>query len=81
MRSTPAEYVYIPPMVEYSLTSLGEIFLELITTLYEWGEIHLADLAAIATNRENVLSAIERLKLAAVDVFNSAPRVSSVCWI
>ncbi|WP_445304460.1 MULTISPECIES: hypothetical protein [unclassified Microcoleus] len=43
----------MPRMVEYSLTSLGEIFLEPIATLYEWGEIHLADLAAIRTNREN----------------------------
>ncbi|MEG4044143.1 hypothetical protein [Microcoleus sp. Pol17_C1] len=71
----------MPPMVEYSLTSLGEIFLEPIATLYEWGEIHLADLAAIATNRENALSAIEQIKSAALDVFNSAARVSSVCWI
>ncbi|WP_445251974.1 winged helix-turn-helix transcriptional regulator [Microcoleus sp. B3-D7] len=40
----------MPPMVEYSLTSLGKIFFEPIATLYEWGEIHLADLAAIRTN-------------------------------
>jgi DNA-binding HxlR family transcriptional regulator len=45
-------YPVVPPMVEYSLTSLGEVFVEPIATLYDWGERHLDELEAIRANRD-----------------------------
>jgi DNA-binding HxlR family transcriptional regulator len=41
----------IPPMVEYSLTELGEKFVEPLISLYEWAETNSAALDAVERNR------------------------------
>jgi DNA-binding HxlR family transcriptional regulator len=33
-------YNVVPPRVEYSLTPLGEVFIEPIEMLYDWGRLH-----------------------------------------
>jgi DNA-binding HxlR family transcriptional regulator len=37
----------VPPRVEYSLTPLGQVFVEPIELLYEWGRSHAAALDAL----------------------------------
>lgn len=43
----------IPPMVEYSLTALGEKFVEPLNALYDWAETNSAALDAVERSRAN----------------------------
>lgn len=36
-------YKVVPPRVEYSLTDLGQQFLPILHSMYEWGEQHLEE--------------------------------------
>lgn len=45
----------VPPMVEYSLTALGQGFVEPLLVLYGWAEDNAALLDALERNRANAL--------------------------
>ncbi|WP_237564836.1 winged helix-turn-helix transcriptional regulator [Blastopirellula marina] len=45
-------YPVVPPMVEYSLTPLGQLFIEPIEMLYAWGEEHADALKKITRRRK-----------------------------
>ena len=40
-------YREVPPKVEYSLTPVGQVFIEPIEMLYEWGRQHEAELSRL----------------------------------
>lgn len=44
-------YAVVPPKVEYSLTPLGELFIEPIEMLYRWGNQHADVLAQLSLRR------------------------------
>lgn len=44
-------YPVVPPKVEYSLTPLGELFIEPIEMLYTWGNRHADVLAQLSLRR------------------------------
>ncbi len=45
-------YPVVPPMVEYSLTPLGQLFIEPIEMLYAWGEKHAEALKKLTRRRK-----------------------------
>ena len=44
-------FAVVPPKVEYSLTPLGELFIEPIEMLYRWGNQHADVLAQLSLRR------------------------------
>ena len=44
------DYQVVPPKVEYSLTSLGQSLLPILTPMVEWGRQHLLSDAALEPN-------------------------------
>lgn len=49
-------YPVVPPMVEYSLTPLGKLFIEPIEMLYAWGEKHADALKKLTRRRKATAS-------------------------
>lgn len=46
-------YAVVPPMVEYSLTPLGETLIEPLCKLCEWAETHIPEVEAARTQYDN----------------------------
>ena len=44
-------YPVVPPMVEYSLTTVGKLFIEPLEMLYAWGERHAEALQKLTKRR------------------------------
>ncbi len=45
-------YAVVPPMVEYSLTPLGETLIEPLCTLCQWAETHIPEVEAARSHYE-----------------------------
>lgn len=48
-------YPVVPPMVEYSLTSLGETLIEPLCTLCHWAETHIPEVEASRNRYDQAL--------------------------
>jgi DNA-binding HxlR family transcriptional regulator len=53
-------YPVVPPMVEYSLTDTGRLFIEPIKMLYEWGERNEAALSKLTRRRKKNVAASKK---------------------
>jgi DNA-binding HxlR family transcriptional regulator len=47
-------YPVVPPMVEYSLTSLGETLIEPLSALCKWAEAHFQEVEKARARHDNV---------------------------
>src|SRR5208283_1385326 len=47
-------YAEVPPRVDYDLTPLGRVFLEPVTSLCAWAQVHQGDLKAAYARRKKV---------------------------
>ncbi len=54
----------MPPNVEYSLTSLGKVFVEPIEQLYLWGIDHADALEALEANESGAAASVPSLEAA-----------------